>query len=243
MNIWENSVITDKGLSLLAKLTEGNTLDIAAAVTGAGYVTPGLLQKQTTITDPKQSLTFRPYSYPEVGKCSVPCYLSNDGLGTGYVATQVGIFATDPDEGEILFFLAQSASGEGTTIPSETEMPGYSAEWTFYFQYGQADGVTVTVDPTRTVSREEMEAYIAGNFVRITNDEIDAILGATGSGDSSSNSGTSGVATLDHSLLYNRNIANQHTIESITGLTDALSTAEGTDMATIDIETAWNTAT
>ena len=177
MNKWSNAVITDKGLSLLAKLTQGNTLNFTRASTGTGYVTPGLLIKQTEITNPKQPLKFQPVSYPKAGKCKMPIILTNEGLAAGYVATQVGVFAEDPDDGEILFFIAQAKDAEiGTDVPSETEMPGYSAEWTFYFQYGQADGVNVTVDPTNTVSRMEMEEFIYNKIVPITAEEIDTIL-------------------------------------------------------------------
>lgn len=178
MNIWENTVITEKGLSLLSKLVAGNTLSITKAVAGAGYVTPGLLIKQTEVTSPQQELTFRPITYPSTGKCAVSCYLTNDGISTGYSATQVGIYATDPDDGEILFFLAQATSGDGTEVPSETEMPGYSAEWTFYFQYGQADGVTVVVDPSNTVTQTILENYIASEIQTATNEEIDAAYDA-----------------------------------------------------------------
>lgn len=176
MNIWSNAVITNKGLALLAKLTQGNTLDITDAVTGAGFVAPGLLQKQTEVTDPKQPLKSKPVSYPEEGRCDLPLTLTNEGISTGYVATQVGVYATDPDEGKILFFIAQSVTADkGTEVPSENEMPGYSAEWTFRLQYGQADGVNITVDPSNTVSPSELEAYLAAAFVPITSEEIDEI--------------------------------------------------------------------
>lgn len=162
MNQWANTVLTDKGRALMAKLTQGNTLNITRAVTGAGFVTPGLLAKQTEITDPKQALTFRPVSYPETGKCAITVALKSDGLATGYTAKQVGLYAEDPDEGEILLFISQAADEQsGTIIPSATEMPGYSSEWTFYLQYGQADGVNVTVDPANTVTRTELEQALA----------------------------------------------------------------------------------
>ena len=163
MNIWANAVITNNGIALLAKLVEGSTLTIKRAQTGTGFVTPGLLSKQTEIVGPRQELEFRPVSYPETGKCALPCYLTNKGLASGYTATQVGIFAEDPDVGEILFFIAQAESGTGTPVPSDTEMPGYNAEWTFYFQCGQAEQVTVFVDPANTVSRRDLERYLAEN--------------------------------------------------------------------------------
>lgn len=159
MNIWENAVVTIKGLSLLSKLVEGNTLDITRAETGEGYVTPGLLSQLTEVSSPKQALSFRAVSYPEEGKCQIPCYLTNDGLEAGYTTKQVGVYATDPDEGEILFLILQAPSGYGTVVPSEAESPGYSAEWTLYMQYGQADGVNVNVDPSNTVSTEEFEKF------------------------------------------------------------------------------------
>lgn len=177
MNVWTNAVVTDKGLDLLAKLTQGNTLDITRAVTGAGFVTPGLLLKQTKVTDPKQTLTLRPVTYPETGKCAFPVRLTNEGVDTGYYATQVGVFAMDPDEGEILFFIVQATdANSGTIIPSETEMPGYSAVWTFYFQYGQADGVNVTVDPSNTVTFDEMKEYVKNNILPITKEQIEMLF-------------------------------------------------------------------
>lgn len=178
MNIWANTVLTDKGRALLAKLTQGNTLHITRAVTGAGFVTPGLLAKQTDVTDPKQTLDkFRPVSYPEAGKCEITVELTNEDLAIGYDATQIGMFATDPDEGEVLLFISQAVDAQsGNIIPSETEMPGYSAEWTFVLQYGQADGVTVTVDPSNTVSRAEMKTYINTMFKPITAEAIDLLF-------------------------------------------------------------------
>lgn len=178
MNIWANAVITDKGLALQAKLTQGHTLEITRAVTGAGYVMPAMLAKQAEVTDPKLALHMKAATYPEIGKCALLLDMNNDDVTAGYTARQVGIFANDPDEGEILYFIAQAADeNTGTIIPSAAEMPGYSAEWTFYFQYGQADRVDITVDPTGTVSRAEMEIYINQRFAPITNEQIDAILG------------------------------------------------------------------
>lgn len=252
MNIWSNTVITEKGLALLAKLTQGNTLDIVEAVTGAGFVAPGLIQKQTGVTDPRQSLKARPVSYPETGRCDLPLTLTNEGLSTGYEVTQVGVFANDPDEGKILFFLAQSVTADiGTTVPSETEMPGYSAEWTFRIQYGQADSVNVTVDPANTVSPTEMEQYIDATFVPITFAQIDKLASESGIGDDTGGTGEStgggssgGVGTLDHSQLTNRNLPNQHSIGAITGLEEALSGLDEarTVLTNEEIAAIWNNA-
>lgn len=179
MNIWENTVLTDKGIGLLTKLMEGNTLDITRAVTGANYVNPTLLREQTEIINPKQTLKFREITYPDEGKCKLPVWLDNDDLDEGYTAMQVGVFAKDPDEGEILFFIAQANRDTGTIVPNKAESPGYSAEWNFYFNFGSADGVTLLVDPTNVVTYPIMEQYVTAyvDAQAATIPEIDAVTG------------------------------------------------------------------
>lgn len=166
MYTWENAIITRKGLALLSKLTSGNTLYLTRAASGSGFVDPDILVNMNAMSNEKQSMTFATQSYPEEGKCAVPVRLTNTGLSEGYQARQVGIYAFDPDEDEILFLIAQAMTEEGnpepkgTKIPSESEMPGYSAEWTFYIEYGQADDVTVVVDPSNTITEKAVKVMI-----------------------------------------------------------------------------------
>ena len=160
-NAWQAGIITIKGLGLLSKLVKGNTLLITRAETGAGYVDPALLSQQTAVTDPMQALTFHPVSYPEEGKCVIPCKLTNASVTASYIARQVGLYAEDPDEGEILFYITQvkDANG-GTGIPAANIIPSYSSTWNLTIYYGMADGVTVTVDPAGAVTHKELEEAI-----------------------------------------------------------------------------------
>lgn len=160
MAVWENAIITNKGLALLAKLASGNALSLVRAVAGAGRVEPVELKYMTAVMEEKQELSFATQSYPEEGKCAVPVKLSNSGVSVSYAVHQIGIMAFDPDEGEILFMISQETSGTGTEIPSANQTPGFSAAWTFYLQYGQADGVEVTVDPANAITAGEVQALI-----------------------------------------------------------------------------------
>lgn len=160
-NSWKAGIITNKGLGLLSKLIAGNTLVITRAETGAGFVEEEQLAKQTAVTEPKQALTFSAVSYPEQGKCMIPCKLSNEDVETSYVARQIGIYAMDPDEGEILFYITQvEDEGRGTGIPAPSVIPSYTATWNLVICYGMADGVNVTVDPVGNVTMEEVERLI-----------------------------------------------------------------------------------
>lgn len=173
MNNWANAVMTQQGLALQSKLIAGNRLQITKVQIGAGSVTPGLLMQQTMVSEPKATLTqVTSITYPESGKCAVKINIDNANIITGFTAMQIGFYAQDPDVGEILYFIAQAEAGAGTIVPSKSEMAGYSAEWTVYFQYGQADGVNVTVDPSNTVSKAEMESYIEQNTINQSELEI-----------------------------------------------------------------------
>lgn len=154
------TVITNKGLALLSKLTQGNALEITSAKTGAGTVDASLLMQQTGVNSPKQTMSIKSTSYPEDGKCALILSVTNDDIATGYTIMQIGIYANDPDEGEVLFSIWQIDSGSGINIPSKAVLPGYNAEMHYNIVYDQADSVNVNVDPSNTVSQAAMEAYV-----------------------------------------------------------------------------------
>lgn len=150
---WNNAVLTTKGIALLAKLVSGDELEITRAQSGSGTVAVSNLPSQTAVTNPQQTLNLRTVSYPAAGTAALPAYLSNSGLTTEYTVTQIGVFANDPDDGEILFFIAQDT--DGMEVPSESMMQGYTAEWTFNFAFGNASSVNATIDAANTVSIAE----------------------------------------------------------------------------------------
>lgn len=137
----------------MSRMTAGQSLKITRAVTGTGYVSPDSAVNQTQITGIKQELLFETPSYPEIGVCKQGLVLTNDDVITAYKARQIGIYVRDEEQNaEILYFIAQSE--KGTEVPAAVTIRGYSATWTFYFSYGQADNVEVTVDPSHIVTED-----------------------------------------------------------------------------------------
>ena len=185
---WSNAILTTKGLALQAKLVAGTQLTITRAQTGSGSVAVEQLPSQTAVTSPQQTLTFRPVTYPQAGTAAIPAYIRNDSLSTGYTATQLGVFAQDPDEGEILYWIAQADTGTGVEIPSNTEMPGFTAEWTLYLTYGNASSVSVTVNPANSISQTQAQNMIDSSLSsasfsasQITSGTLPVARGGTGS--------------------------------------------------------------
>lgn len=166
MSIWK-AVVTEKGEALLAKMTQGHTLEITHAEIGAGQVDITLLKQQTSVSNVKGTATIEPVGYPEKGMCALPVTITNEGVTIGYPAWQIGAFANDPDEGKILFFLAQ-AEDVATNVPSAALMPSYKSPIIFHVAYGSADSVTVNVNPANTVSQAGMENYVAGKIAGVT---------------------------------------------------------------------------
>ena len=170
MSIWK-AVVTEKGDALLAKMTQGHTLEITHAEIGAGQVDITLLKQQTSVSTVKGTATVEPVGYPEEGMCALPVTITNEGVTAGYGAWQIGVFANDPDEGKILFFLAQ-AEDVATNVPSAALMPSYKSPIIFYVEYGAADSVTVDVNPANTVSQAGMENYVSTQIARVTAESL-----------------------------------------------------------------------
>lgn len=158
MSTWK-AVLTEKGEALLAKMTQGSALTITHAEVGAGTVDASLLKQQTSVATMKQRATIEPVGYPAEGMCALPVTITNEGLSAGYSAWQIGIFANDPDEGTVLFFIAQ-AEDIATGVPSPALMPSYKTQIIFHVEYGDADSVNVDVNPANAVSQAAMENYV-----------------------------------------------------------------------------------
>lgn len=138
-----NCVKTDKGLALEAKTIAGATITLTRCVSGAGKVATVDLRKQTAVTTEKQSLSVQ--SIKVTGnKYSIRAVLSNLSLTTGYDMYQVGFYATDPQDGEILFAIAQIDNAK--VIPSKDESPGYAIEFTFTFENSSDANIDISID-------------------------------------------------------------------------------------------------
>lgn len=152
MKLWENTALTEKGTALQNKLFDGQTLKITGAKAGAGEVPPVNLRQQTQITDERQEITLQPVR-TEDGKAVIPVLLENKEVEESYELHQVGFYAQDPEEGEILYCIAQTS--EGKKIPSAAESPGFSITWNFCFQNSDTAPFEVVLDSAGLVGVEQ----------------------------------------------------------------------------------------
>lgn len=154
MSKWEFAVVTEDGLSLQSKLGAGSTMVFTKVKTGAGSVPVVLLQKQTDIENPKQVVLFgdNPYYLTEPGAAELSFIITNDDVYEGYNCYQIGVYAEDPDKGEILYAILQTANP--VAIPSHEQNAGWGAEFNVALQYGNAENVSVYVNASGVMSRQ-----------------------------------------------------------------------------------------
>lgn len=78
MNIWENTVLTDKRKALQAKLLSGQTLKIKRVTTGAKKVPVVDLRQQLDVTEGGYDITLQP-TRTDGEKMIIPVLLENKG--------------------------------------------------------------------------------------------------------------------------------------------------------------------
>lgn len=163
-DVFEHAVVTTKGLALQAKVATGGSINFTRVKMGAGVVEPVLMQKQTDVSQPKQEFLYNTEpTFTEEGEVVLQVIITNDDVTTGYDCYQMGIFATDPDDGEILYAIIQGE--KPLSIPSADSMAGWTAEFNFYLQFGNADSVTVVVTAAGLLTIPIADArYLSKNY-------------------------------------------------------------------------------
>ena len=174
MATWDNVVYTTLGLNLMAKLQTGATLDITRAVGGDGHTSADALTALTEVTA-RQTLTLSNVVYKGSGQALLPVTLYNRGLTAGYPLRQIGIYAADPDDGEVLMLVAQSEQPD--TIPSAEDSPDFVANFSFHIALGNAGRINVSYSLPDMAPKADYVAYV---------EQIEGRLGQP-----------SGIATLD----------------------------------------------
>lgn len=131
MSLFSQGVLTKKGQALIAKCeTRGCGITFQHAVTGAGVHTDTsveTLENRTALIDPKQEFPFA-WIDTVVGNAGVVVLkvnIHNRGLEETYVLNELGVTATDPDEGEILYCILVSQNNN-VYLPADNETGGIS---------------------------------------------------------------------------------------------------------------------
>ena len=163
-------VITGKGQALMAKLLQGHGTAVFTAIklSSTAY-SDSELPSLTNLTNIKQSAAITNNQIISSTHIQIEAALDNTALTAGYTINTVGIYAQDPDEGEILYAVSRAITAG--YMPAYNGITVSGATFKFVISVGNASQVTVTVDPA---------GYASMSDINRLDDEIDDIKGFIG---------------------------------------------------------------
>lgn len=109
---WNGLVLTKKGQLLQAKVGTGVVLALTKMKLGSGVLPSGTsLEDLTDLVTPEQNVGIAAKEVLTDQKiCKISATITNIGLSAGYYVRELGVFANDPDDGEILYAVTSDSA-------------------------------------------------------------------------------------------------------------------------------------
>ena len=173
---WSNATMTDIGADLQAKVNAGKTkLTFTKIKVGSGVNVTNPLALTDVISSKWETTNF---VVKQEGKIvSVDTFITNNGIKEAFRMSEIGLFANDPDKGEILY--AYLTDPEPDRMPAEGGAVVVSQELTIGMMFSNTGNVSLTVNMGALVNQEQLKEHNSSTSSHspIT-DQIKAILGS-----------------------------------------------------------------
>lgn len=160
MSNWGKPVLTKQGLKLQAKVDAGNAMQLTKCRLGSGMIGSGQqLEDLTELVAPVQTLPIASVTYSDDSHaCIISAVTDNSTVTTGYYLREFGIYAKDPDDGEILYAVASDS--EPDFIPAKGTSTVISQEIGVALTFANAANVTVAVNTSATATISYVNTYV-----------------------------------------------------------------------------------
>ena len=160
MSEFRQLIITNKGQSLMAKLIAGKanvtfTKVAASSTTYSDSQIPAL----TGLSNIKQQVAVSKVTRINNVAVQVDAAMENSALTSGYYMNSLGLYANDPDEGEILYAVA--GANVGAYMPPYNGITVSGAYLKLVTTVSNASNVSMTVDPAAVATVGDINALQA----------------------------------------------------------------------------------
>lgn len=159
MAVYGQMVLTTQGQALYAKAQSGTQLNFTRMQLGSGQLASG--QDPSTLT-----ALITPIGYFNINSkttsgntASIKGLFDNSSLNSSTYSCELGLFATDPTLGEILYAYANAGS-QGDNIPPISNGP-FSKQYQVNVTVGNATSVTITVPAGTYIPESEKGVSVA----------------------------------------------------------------------------------
>ncbi|MGG4346434.1 phage tail protein [Paenibacillus lautus] len=156
--------LTNKGRVLQAKAQAGVQLKYTKYVLGDAQLGGQSIATLNGVISPKKTVDVTRLKMSPPYESIVGFVLSNQDVTTGFYFRELGLYALDPDEGEILYWYA-NAGDTADYIPPTNTGDVINKTMDMYVYVGTASNVTLTIDQ---------------NLAYVTHDELDEALDGLG---------------------------------------------------------------
>ncbi|ETT32122.1 phage tail protein [Paenibacillus sp. FSL R5-808] len=182
MGAFGGFIQTNKGRNLQAKAETGTQLKFTRMGVGDGQLSGQSIPSLNRLISEKKSLPITRLKTQLPAQAIVGAVLSNQDVTTGFYFREMGIFAEDPDEGEILYAYGNSGSGAAEYISAG----------------GTADIIEKTIDMIVTFGQaQNVSAVIDSSLVYVTHEELAEALDGLGTP-----SGTASGTVVNGNTVY-----------------------------------------
>lgn len=170
-------VITDKGQALIAKMIAGTgNIEFTKIAASSHTYTEGQLQALTALADVKQTSLISKVTRTNNVTIKVETAFTNTELTAGYYMKALGLYAVDPDVGEILYAVTRETSGN-CYMPAYNGITVSGAYVQLVTTVGNADNVSLEVDQAAVATIgdiQDLQKQIADleSFVGYTDSDI-----------------------------------------------------------------------
>lgn len=153
---WSNATMTDVGADLQAKVNAGKTkLTFTKIKVGSGVNATNPLALTDVISSKWETTNF---VVKQEGKIvSVDTFITNTGIHEAFRMSEIGLFAQDPDKGEVLY--AYLTDPEPDRMPAEGGSVVVSQELTIGMVFSNTGNVSLTVNMGALVTHEQLERH------------------------------------------------------------------------------------
>ena len=150
---WSNATMTDVGADLQAKVNAGKTkLTFTKIKVGSGVNATNPLALTDVISSKWETTNF---VVKQEGKIvSVDTFITNNGITEAFRMSEIGLFAQDPDKGEVLY--AYLTDPEPDRMPAEGGSVIVSQELTIGMIFSNTGNVSLTVNMGALVTHEQL---------------------------------------------------------------------------------------
>lgn len=178
---WSNATMTDVGAALQAKVNAGKTkLTFTKIKVGSGVNATNPLALTDVISSKWETTNFVVKLEGKI--VSVDTVITNTGIHEAFRMSEIGLFAQDPDKGEILY--AYLTDPEPDRMPAESGSVVVSQELTIGMVFSNTGNVSLTVNMGALVTREQLTEAVKQHNTDVSSHPaitamITKILGAT----------------------------------------------------------------